>query len=133
MRNFLSQNILTFPMYILFTKIIKTFWSKDVTNTWVLVHFVLKIHKDFWTYQVFICWIVEIFWDKTSRNQTRKFTKRTISSLYVLNCFKYFQVYILGQISQKIRQENYIKSLCTIFCAEMFQYFHIVHIKSITQ
>ena len=36
-----------FPIYILLTKIIETFWSRDVTDIWVLAHFELKIHKDF--------------------------------------------------------------------------------------
>ena len=30
--NFLSQNMLIFPRYILFTKTIETFWSRDVTS-----------------------------------------------------------------------------------------------------
>ena len=55
MYNFLCQNLLIFPMYIyiyiyiyiLFTKIIKTVWSRDVTNILMLLHFVLKIHKEF--------------------------------------------------------------------------------------
>ena len=61
MYNFLCQNVLIFPIYIhiyvyiyiyiyiyiLFTKIIKTVWSRDVTNILVLLHFVLKIHKEF--------------------------------------------------------------------------------------
>ena len=34
-------------IYILFTKIIKTVWSRDVTNILMLLHFVLKIHKEF--------------------------------------------------------------------------------------
>ena len=36
-----------------------------------------------------------------SQNQTRKIFKRTISSVYVLNCFKCFQIYILEQMSPK--------------------------------
>ena len=39
----------------------------------------------------------------------------TISSLYVLNCFRYLLIYILRQNASKIKQENcqknYIKSL----------------------
>ena len=57
-------------MYIyIFTKIIEIFWSNDTTNIWVLVLFELKTDKDFYA----------------------------ISSLYVLNCFKYFLIYILGK------------------------------------
>ena len=41
-----------------------------------------------------------------SQNQTRKILKRTKSSLYVLNCFECFQIYILGHLSQKIQREN---------------------------
>ena len=44
----------------------------------------------------------------------------------MLNCFKYFQIYILGQISQKrIGQEkklNYMKSSCIIFLVKMTRY-----------
>ena len=33
---------------LLITKIIvETFWSRDVTDIWLLAHFELKIHKDF--------------------------------------------------------------------------------------
>ena len=71
---------------------------------------------------------------------------------YVLNCFKYFLIYILRQnvikkwnknflnniksseymfwdiLSEKFRQGklNFIKSSCITFCAKMLQYFHIV-------
>ena len=54
---------------MIFTKIMETFWFRDVTDIWLLAHFEFKTHKDF----------------------------KTISSLYVLNCFKYFLMYILGQ------------------------------------
>ena len=47
MYNFLCQNVLIFLTYILFTKRIETFCSRDVTNIWLLAHFELKIHKDF--------------------------------------------------------------------------------------
>ena len=44
-----------------------------------------------------------IFWDKMSQYQTRKIFKRTISGLYVLSCFKYFQIYIFWtNVPQKI-------------------------------
>ena len=45
-----------------------------------------KIHKDFWT----------------------------ISSLYVLNCFKYFLIYVLGQNASKTSKKRFwaISSLC---------------------
>ena len=46
MHNFLCQNVLIFPMYILITKGIETFWSREVTKIWVLEHFELKIQKD---------------------------------------------------------------------------------------
>ena len=62
-----------------------------------------------------------------SQNHTRKIVKRTISSLYVLNCFKYIQIYILEQISKKIGQENYIKTSCMVLYEKMSQYFHIVY------
>ena len=47
MYNFLCQNVLIFPVHILFTKEIKIFWSRDVTNIWALAHFELKIHNNF--------------------------------------------------------------------------------------
>ena len=45
MYDFLCQNVPIFPMYILFTKITETFWSRDVTDIWVLAHFELKSYK----------------------------------------------------------------------------------------
>ena len=53
----------------------------------VLAHFESTIYKDFWT----------------------------VSSLYVLNCFKYFLTYILKQNFTKIRQEKLLKELDQIF------------------
>ena len=47
MYDFLCQNVLIFPIYILFKKRIETFWSRDVTNIWVLAHLELQIHNDF--------------------------------------------------------------------------------------
>ena len=41
--NFLCQTVLIFPRHIFFTKIIETFWSRDVTDIWVLAHFELRI------------------------------------------------------------------------------------------
>ena len=69
-------------MYILFAKKIETFSSRDVTNIWLLPHFEFKIHK-------------------------RSFN---LSSLYVLNCFKY-----LGTKCLKIRQEKFLKELNQVF------------------
>ena len=49
-----------------------------------------------------------------------------ISSLYVLNCFKCFLIYILGQNvlkNQRRKILNYIKSLC----AELFQIFSNIY------
>ena len=66
-----------------------------------------------------------------SQNQKRKIVKRTISSLYVLNCFKCFQIYNLGQMSPKKYDKKTISSLHMIFCDEKIQYFQIVHIKNI--
>ena len=36
-----------------------------------------------------------------SQNKTRKIAKKTILRLSVLICFKLFQIYVLGQMSQK--------------------------------
>ena len=47
MYNLLCQNVLVFPIYILFTKIIETFFSREVTDIWVSAYFGLKIHNDF--------------------------------------------------------------------------------------
>ena len=52
MYDFWCQTVPIFSICILFTKIIETFWSRDVTDTWVLAHFEIKY---FWTYQVFMC------------------------------------------------------------------------------
>ena len=47
MYNFLSLNVLIFLIYVLFTKIVGKFWSRDVTYIRVLAYFELKISKDF--------------------------------------------------------------------------------------
>ena len=47
MYNFLYQTVLIFSIYLLLIKVIETFWSRDVTDIWVLAHFEPKIHKDF--------------------------------------------------------------------------------------
>ena len=49
MDNFLYKTVLIFStyIYILFAKIIKISWSRDVTDIRVLVHFESKIHKEF--------------------------------------------------------------------------------------
>ena len=49
MYNFPHQTVLIFPIYILFTKIIETFWYIDVADIRVLAHFDAKIHIDFRT------------------------------------------------------------------------------------
>ena len=60
-----------------------------------------------------MCWIVlnifyYIFWNILFQKiKQEKFW--TISSLCVLNSFKYFLVYILGQMFQKVRQEHLSK------------------------
>ena len=54
----MCQDALILRMYILFTKIIETFWSGDVTDIQVLAHFEPKIDKDLEVDQVFVCWIV---------------------------------------------------------------------------
>ena len=43
----------------------------------------------------------------------RILAQKLITSLSVLNCFKYFQIHILGQMSQKIREEKKFE-LCQI-------------------
>ena len=43
----------------------------------------------------------------SQKNLTRKIVQETISSLYVLNCFKYFVIYILEQNILKIRQVKF--------------------------
>ena len=55
MYNFMCQDALILRMYILFTKIIETFWSGDVTDIQVLTHFEPKIDKDLEVDQVFVC------------------------------------------------------------------------------
>ena len=55
MYNFMCQNALILRKYILFTKIIETFWSRDVTDILVLAHIEPKIGKDLELDQVFVC------------------------------------------------------------------------------
>ena len=62
---------------MLFINIIEIFRSRDITLYGILAHFEFEIHKDF----------------------------KTISSLCLQNCFKYYIIYILGQNVPKIRQE----------------------------
>ena len=47
MYNFPSQTVLIFAVYISFRKIIETFWSRGVTDIWLLAHFELKICNEF--------------------------------------------------------------------------------------
>ena len=47
MYNFLCQIVLNIFKYILFTKRIETFWSRDVINIRELAHSEFKTHKDF--------------------------------------------------------------------------------------
>ena len=42
-----SNIVLIFPIYILFTKIIETFWLRDITDIWVLAQFEPKIHQNY--------------------------------------------------------------------------------------
>ena len=44
---FLCQIVLNIFKYMLFVKIIETFWSRDVIDIQVLAHFEFKTHKDF--------------------------------------------------------------------------------------
>ena len=88
MYTFLCQKCLIFLIYILFTKIIETFGVEMLLVCGILQHSEAKIYKDF----------------------------RTILSIYVLNCFKHFLIYILRQnvskLDKKNCQKNYINSLC---------------------
>ena len=47
MDNFLCQIVLNIFKYILFIKIIETFWSRNVTDIRVSAHFEFKTHRDF--------------------------------------------------------------------------------------
>ena len=70
--------------HILFIKGSGIFWPRDVIDTRVLAHYDFQTHKDF----------------------------SVVSSAYVLNCFKYFQTYFLGHLSQKNQTRkklNYVK------------------------
>ena len=42
-----------------------------------------------------------------------------IPNLYVLNCFKYFQIYILGKNVAKYKTRKFLKYLKS-FCTELF-------------
>ena len=60
----------------------------------------------------------------------RQVQSGTISSLYVVNYFKYCLIHILGENVRKNQIRTilkYVKSSRIIFCAKMFQYFHIVY------
>ena len=59
---------------IYLTEITETFLSRGITDTWVLGHFELKICKDL----------------PNSQKPDKKISN--LSSLYVLNCFKYSDV-----------------------------------------
>ena len=63
-----------------------------------------------------------------SQNQKRKIIKTTISSLYVLNCFKCFQIYILGHLPQKSVSRKAISSLHVWF--SMAKCFNISKLKA---
>ena len=43
----------------------------------------------------------------------------TISSLYVLNCFRYLLMYILRQNASKIKQEKLSKELYQVFMCQV--------------
>ena len=74
----------------------ETFWSKNVTDIRVLAYFESKINEYF----------------------------KTISGLCVLNCFKYFLIYILGQnVSKKIDKKSYQKKYVKSSCARLFEIF----------
>ena len=49
MYNFLFQTVLIFPIYILFTKRMETFWFRDISTIRGILYSGSKIHKDFWT------------------------------------------------------------------------------------
>ena len=44
---FIYKVYIIYIIYILLTKVIETFWSRDVINIGVLAHFESKTHKDF--------------------------------------------------------------------------------------
>ena len=65
------------------------------------------------------CQIKYCLQEKSTRFGLEVSVVYVISSLYMLNCFKYFLIYILGQNVSKNETRkmlNYIKSLC----AELF-------------
>ena len=74
-------------IYILFIKITETFWSRDITNIWILANFELKIHKGFWTYRVSMRWIIlNILQQNVSKSDKKNCRKNYIESL----CAKLF-------------------------------------------
>ena len=95
MNTFLCQNVLIFTIYIyiyiyiyIFTKYLKHFGLEMLLAYRVLAHFESKIYKDFWT----------------------------ISSFYVLNCVKHFQINIFGRLFQN----NHTKKLYQVFMYDFF-------------
>ena len=109
-----------------------------------LIHIIHKIFETFWSRDVISIQGIITFWAKI-----RKEKVWTISSIHVLNCSKCFPICILGQNVQKNQIRKTISSLheqfsvskwqdihkdfWTISSGTMFQYFHIVYIKIITQ
>ena len=59
MYNFLCQTVLIFSIYILFAKIIETFWSRGVTDIWVAAHLgpnvFKKLDRKILNYIKFLC------------------------------------------------------------------------------
>ena len=80
-------------MYLLFLKLFETFWSRDVIIMWDISTFWVQISKDFWT----------------------------ISSLYVLNCFKFFLRYYFGTNYLKILKKNFFEPYQVFMCNFLFQ------------
>ena len=127
MHIFLCQNVWLFPNCILLAKK-ATHFILEVSAVYVISsfyvincfkYFLIYIlgqclkktdKKKFKLYQVFMCWIgLNILGQNVSK--IRQETFWTISNPYVLNCFKYFLIYILGQMSQK----NQTRKLYQVF------------------
>ena len=132
---FLCHNFWIFPNYILLERKINTFWSGRIS----IIGNTKSLRANIY--------ILLIYTLRQNVFKMRQEKLWAISSLYVLNCSKYFGRKYLKNITQEklhqvfmhnfsvskwldIYKDFYTKSR---LCSKIFQYFHFVNIKSINQ
>ena len=116
-----SESLFKNKLNLLFKKIIETFWSRDVSDIWVLAHFETKNQArkilnniNSLCAKLFKCFLIYILRQNVSKNQTRK----------ILNYIKSSCIFFCGKrnkIFTKIFELCQV--LCILFCGKMFQYF----------